>query len=502
MRSLPNGYALSIHSLDLPNRAAQVGLWREGHTSFPLRRMASTATRCHQPSILKTASFRNTRCLQTFGMRFCLRGRTVRTCKKIKFPRFEATGQCTHLASLQESRTWDAGYKGSRISLPQYGGPLHSRVPDEFLVNLIRPISDWMLRTDKILLPNRRDVLDVLWTRILALIKRHNASTETAVIRINQQPDWATDALNSPVGYLAQVLMGDPAINGLKHDGCFPDWWKARVDELLSLSGNHRRHALAIFCHNLVWLFAIDPNWVTQAFLPAIEREDADSDAFWAGFFWGAKVPQEELYSRMKPALLRLAHKGSDTRRKHAEILAGIILVGWGRKMEGEDVRIISDNEMTAVLVDADDDFRVQLLWHLENWSKLAESDWREDAAKLLKQVWPKQIAAKTPRVSAKLAELAFAQGDCFPLFVDYVLPLVVPVDQDYIRLPIERTDSDKLVETYPERTLALLSAVLTDNARQWPYGISELLDRIAKADPQLLTDGRLIKLNRIRASS
>jgi hypothetical protein len=204
---------------------------------------------------------------------------------------------------------------------------------------------------------------------------------------------------------------------------------------------------------------------------------------------------------RMKPALLRIVHKGSDTRRKHAEILAGMILAGWGSKIQNGEGRAISDAEMTAVLVDADDDFRTQLIWHLQNWTKETESHWQEDAAILLKQVWPKQIAAKTPRVSAKLAELAFAQGERFPLFVDYVLPLVVPVDQDYINLPIERHDGESLVEKFPERALALLDAVLTDNARQWPYGISELLDRIAKADPKLLTDGRLIKLNRIQCS-
>jgi hypothetical protein len=376
-----------------------------------------------------------------------------------------------------------------------------SRLPDEFLATLIRPVSDWMLRTYKTLLTCHRDVLDALWARVVALIKRVDNSAESSVIRTNQQPDWATDALNSPVGYLAQVLIGDPAIKGLKADSCFPDWWKARADELLSLSGNHRRHALAIFCHNLVWLFFIDPDWVVTAFLPAIDRDDPDSDAFWAGFFWGAKVPQRNLYLRMKPALLRLAHKGSDTRRKHAEILAGIILAGWGRKKGEDEARLISDNELTAVLLDADDDFRVQLLWHLENWTKQPESDWIEDAAVLLKLVWPKQIAAKTSRVSAKLVELAFSQGSRFPLFADYVLPLVVPIDQDYIRLPIERTDSDLLVETYPEPTLALLDAVLTDNARQWPYGVSEILDRIAKANPQLLTDSRLIRLNRVRAS-
>ena len=376
-----------------------------------------------------------------------------------------------------------------------------SRLPDEFLMKLVWPVSDWMLRTYKTLLADHRDTLDVLWQRILALIKRPDTPANNSVIRINQQPDWATDALNSPVGDLAQVLMGDPAINGLKAGNCLPDWWKARADELLSLSGNHRRNALAIFCHNLVWLFAVDPSWVMKALLPAIDRDDSDSDAFWAGFFWGAKVPQRELYLRMKPALLRLAHKGSDTRRKHAEILAGIILAGWGRRKDDDEAKIISDNELTAVLLDSGDDFRVRLLWHLGNWAKNPEARWGEDASILLRQVWPKQIAAKTPRVSAKLAELAFAQGDRFPLFVEYILPLVVPIDQDYIQLPIERTDRDHLVETYPEPTLALLNALLTDNPRQWPYGVSEILDRIAKAEPQLLTDGRLIRLNRARAS-
>ena len=297
--------------------------------------------------------------------------------------------------------------------------------------------------------------------------------------------------------------MSDPAINKLKTGDCFPDWWKMRADHLLSLSGDGRRHALAIFCHNLVWLFAVDQEWVAKVFLPVIERQDSDSEAFWAGFFWGAKVPQEQLYAQMKPALLRLAHRSSDTRRRHAEILAGIILAGWGRRISNGQTRAITDAEMTAALVDADDDFRIQLIWHLENWAKDPESHWADDAVALLTLVWPKQIAAKTPRVSARLTELAFSQeGDRFPQYVDYVLPLVVPIDQDYINLPIHRRDKYNLVEKYPERTLALLDAVLTDNARQWPYGIPEILDRIGKADSRLLTDSRLIRLNRIKASS
>jgi hypothetical protein len=377
-----------------------------------------------------------------------------------------------------------------------------SRIQDDHFANLLRPATDWLLRIRGILLPKHREVFDRLWTHIISLLKKLPQAGESSIVRGSQPPDWATEALNSTVGNLAQILMSDPAVDKLKQRDRFPDWWKIRADELLSLSGDRRRHALAIFSHSLVWLFAVDEEWVTKAFLPIIEQQDSDSEALWAGFFWGAKIPQEELFARMKPALLRLSRRNSDTRRRHAEILAGIILAGWGSKIENGEMRAISDAEMTAVLVDADDDFRIQLIWHLENWANDSESHWADDAVTLLTQVWPKQIAAKTPRVSAKLAELAFSQqGDRFPRYVDYVLPLVVPIDQDYINLPIRGQDKYDLVEKFPERTLALLDAVLTDNARQWPYGISEILDRIGKADSRLLTSSRLIRLNRIRAS-
>jgi hypothetical protein len=376
-----------------------------------------------------------------------------------------------------------------------------SLIPDGFLNGLLRPVADWLLRIHKSLLPSHRHVLDRLWKRIVALLKQDQRTGVSSIVRGTQKPDWATEALNSPVGHLAQVMMSDPAISKIKAADHFPDWWKARANELLSLSGDRRRHALAIFCHNLVWLFAVDPQWVIKAFLPMIDQQDDDSEAFWAGFFWGANVPQEQLYIKMKPALMRLAHKNSDTRRKHAEILAGIILAGWGSKIGNGETRAVTNSEMTALIIDADDDFRTQLVWHLENWSNTPDTHWADDAITLLNDVWPRQIAAKTPRVSAKLTELAFAHGEQFPLYVNCILPLVVPIDQDYINLPIIERNKSNLVDKFPESALAILHAVLTDDARKWPYGMSEILDCIGLAEPRLLTDGRLIQLNRIRNS-
>lgn len=376
-----------------------------------------------------------------------------------------------------------------------------ARMPDDHLNDLLRPVTNWLAHIHKTLLPEGRRVFDLLWRRLVELLKQRPQSAASSVVRTGESPDWVTWALNSPVGNLAQILMSDPAIGKLKIGERFPSMWKAQADELLTLSADGRAHALAIFCFNLPWLFNIDQEWVVQVFLPAMEGQNSEREAFWAGFFWGAKVPPEQLYILMKPALLRLAHRSSDTRRKHAEILAGIVLAGWGSRVRDDETRVISDAEMTAVLVDAGDDFRTQVLWHLERWSSAPGSHWKDDALTLLAHVWPKQIVAKTPRVSARLAELAFAQGERFSLYANCVLPLVGPIDQDFINLPALRRSKHNLVDEFPEQTLALLHAILTDDARQWPYGVSDVLDRIGAVTPSLLSDSRLIKLNRIRNS-
>ena len=63
--------------------------------------------------------------------------------------------------------------------------------------------------------------------------------------------------------------------------------------------------------------------------------------------------------------------------------------------------------------------------------------------------------------------------------------------------LPELRRSGDNIVDRYPEQSLALLHAVLPDNALAWPYGMEGILQRIGKADSALNTDDRLISLKR-----
>jgi hypothetical protein len=84
--------------------------------------------------------------------------------------------------------------------------------------------------------------------------------------------------------------------------------------------------------------------------------------------------------------------------------------------------------EFTEILIHADDELREEVIWSLEGWSTAANGRWRERVIPFLKNVWPKQRALRTPRISARLADFALTNGDLMPAIVEVILPWLVPV--------------------------------------------------------------------------
>lgn len=177
-----------------------------------------------------------------------------------------------------------------------------------------------------------------------------------------------------------------------------------------------------------------------------------------------------------------------------------MILAGWGSRDKATGKNFVSDDEMHDLLITAGDSFRSRILWQIERWARNdkpgAGDKWAERVPQLLK-VWPRQLSARSPNTSARLCELAFSSDDRFPEIVDLVLPIVTTIERDHLMLPELRRSGPNLVDRYPERVLALLHAVLPDSAAAWPYGIEGTIERIGNADKKLLTDDRLIALQR-----
>lgn len=377
-----------------------------------------------------------------------------------------------------------------------------SRYPDAAVAEFVRPSSDWILNISQNLSSIFPQTFDRIISKLINVISLQPPGSNSAIVRGNKEPDWTMEAINAPVGKIAEALFKDPRTNDLKVGAGFAADWIIHVDKLLSLNGDFRRHALVIFAHNMNWFYAIDPIWTEANMLSVLDKSDeSDQLAVWSGFFWGAKVPNQKLYMRLKPNLLAFANKRNLPRRGYGKVLAGIILAGWGSTHEETGERCISNTEMHDVLLHTDDEFRSHILWQVERWSETKENaageKWSVVLPELLRDVWPRQKSAKTPKISARLCDLAFSNVERFPEIAEIVLPLLTTIDRDHLMLPNLRKSKDNIVDLYPQQTLALLHAVLPDNVTAWPYGIEATLHRIGEADESLRLDERLLELNR-----
>jgi len=99
--------------------------------------------------------------------------------------------------------------------------------------------------------------------------------------------------------------------------------------------------------------------------------------------------------------------------------------------------------------------------------------------------------------MSARICNLILSDAKYFPEIADIVIPLLTRVDQDFLMLSDLQSENSLIIDSYPERMLAILHAVLPDNVAVWPYGIETILQRIGEFKESLKSDSRLIELNR-----
>ncbi len=391
--------------------------------------------------------------------------------------------------------------KSDKVRLVRLIAERLASYPDEQLATILRPVADWLCDASEPLSANSPSVFDRILKKLVGVLRKHPNEGRSGIVRGSKEPDWTMEAINSPAGKLAEALFNDPRKNDLDRNQGFPLAWLRHVAALLALPDDLRRHTLVILFHNLNWFYAIDPKWTSQHLLPVLHGEEiADRDAAWSGFLWGAITPDTTLYMLLKHDMLDFAVDPLPARRSYSEIIAGMVLVGWGSIDDATGERCVSDDEMRNLLLKVDDDFRSQILWQAQRWSSEKNENtherWAGQLSELLR-VWPRQMSARSASTSARLCELAFSSGDQFPAIADLVLPLLTKIERDRLMLPELRRAGANIVERYPAKALALLHAALPENALAWPYGIEAVLKKIGEADSTLNLDERLVALRR-----
>ncbi len=144
-------------------------------------------------------------------------------------------------------------------------------------------------------------------------------------------PNWATDAVNSPAGKIAQALYHDPRRNNLAENQGLPNDWRQFVESALSLSGDNGRFALVFCSHRLNWFHYVDSTWTEKNLLSALENGGADTiEAWWTGYLLRVKnLPRMDLFEKLKPHLLAKAASQNHGERDDRDSLADLVLASW-----------------------------------------------------------------------------------------------------------------------------------------------------------------------------
>jgi hypothetical protein len=256
------------------------------------------------------------------------------------------------------------------------------------------------------------DAARALFDKLSNTLRREPEATGSNKNESDEDLEWDMSAWNSAARNLTTVLLTDPILNDTSSDTPLPRDWTERAEALLALPGNNSRFCLVRLAGHLSWLFARDAVWTEMMILAVMDRDGTDRNAALAGFFSNPKIIGERLFVRLKPMLIGLA-AGKDRLRHHKEhALAALCITAWLQKTDTGQ-RWLSDEELRTVLVYCSTNMRTHILWHVDKWPSI------EDKLTLLKDVWPLQLAARSPAVTGRLCTIAFDNEANFPALVD-----------------------------------------------------------------------------------
>ena len=313
-------------------------------------------------------------------------------------------------------------------------------------------------------------------------------------------PDLPSDlyrkAINSSEGKLSNVLLLE--IDARRKRGIGPTKAQyrllARITKYKGATGPLGR---AMLVRYLAFLLAIDRQWVVEVLGPRIGAKNAE----------GAALRDVMLsYGQITPELTRvfrqvimtgvIESKPVDNVDYDGSVIASSILLPALDEVTGNNAVQwgLTASDAAQVLRKASQAIRIGALGVLANWlgdhEGGVEEGWWLRIAPLFEKVWPKEREFRDSSLTPSLIELAVGAGDEFPKALELLKPYLVPYDQGYGSLHF--IASSEAPEKFPRETLDLLWLVCGRNSRGSSDEISEIIDRLIAAEPDIEIDRRL----------
>ncbi len=373
--------------------------------------------------------------------------------------------------------------------------------PDEKIATIIRAIGYWLSNNaEKLKNTYISDFLHL--AKKLVEILRIQPDNDQS--NIEQSIDKLSDAINAPSGMITKALLSEPFKQNLGDKSFHKDWF-ALIEAMLRLPDISRQYVLVILFANINWFFQTDKDWTQKNLLPIFHSSNStDRDAAWSGFLKSYKLPSPEIFNIIKDDLFTINKTRPYFYLKYIPRYAGLILALWSKTDDTTGVRRITDEEFHELLLKSGDELRTEILKQVGSWIRgpnidNSSDEWKSRLPELF-SIWPKQMKAWSPEVSAILCELLLWSGDQFPVLLKLVikrLNKIYDIDQLKLGDMIIPDFGNTIIQDYPKELLELLYTVLPNDIRQRPYDMSDILKKIVEANSSLETDERYIELKR-----
>jgi hypothetical protein len=305
-------------------------------------------------------------------------------------------------------------------------------------------------------------------------------------------------AINGPIGEAVKGVFSTLDSLKLDQNQQIPDEFKTRLERLINVSDEGGDHAVNIITHQIRWLFYLDPKWVIEQVTPWFNFEHHAAEPAWSGFLSTGKIPEEEIRSALKPYLPELFPQVYQWGWDHHHLRISTHLLIWLAIFRKDEPDGLSAHEMRQCLRNMSDSNRQDAISLLGQIGKDNENGWTDLVTPFIDSVWPRERAFRTTSLAYSWVSLLDDTEDDFPSVLNTVRQFLVPLTGDKYWLYRFHRDADEkpsLTAKYPESTLELLDASISDNLEEIPNDLQDVLDQIEESEPTLVNDLRYMRL-------
>ena len=244
-----------------------------------------------------------------------------------------------------------------------------------------------------------------------------------------------------------------------------------------------------ILTYQLSYVISVGQPRVVDVLKDRIEAADEEGEILRAVMLSNQITSQvtRELRDAVLEGAIESKADDATARSVAANILRpALVPVDGGRGLIASDV--------ARVLRSASQNIRIAALKILHQWindkDTNAEIYWRDTLESFFDSVWPKEREFLDVSLTDSFIGLVIAAGDEFPAALKRLKPYMVPFDGGSHGLHF--ISSSQAPEKFPDDVLSLLWIVCGPDSRGTFYMLSDIIDRLTKADPKLEVDRRM----------